>query len=121
MTHLFYFFKLQTFNELQKLLGKTDGKVVGDLMTPAPLVVRETTNLEDAVRYERANLFFWSVHSNMFFFFFFYNSRCYCLLLKVLTDHIRTLTIFVHHERIYYKGITYFSNLGMFFTIRLFT
>lgn len=40
----------KTFNELQKLLGKTDGKVVGDLMTPAPLVVRETTNLEDAVR-----------------------------------------------------------------------
>nr|GEV80819.1 hypothetical protein [Tanacetum cinerariifolium] len=40
----------KTFNEIQKLLGKTDGKVVGDLMTPAPLVVRETTNLEDAVR-----------------------------------------------------------------------
>ncbi|KAI7737300.1 hypothetical protein M8C21_032585 [Ambrosia artemisiifolia] len=40
----------KTFNELQKLLGKTDGKVVGDLMTPAPLVVHETSNLEDAVR-----------------------------------------------------------------------
>ncbi|CAK9178649.1 unnamed protein product [Ilex paraguariensis] len=40
----------KTFNEIQKLLGKTNGKVVGDLMTPAPLVVRETTNLEDAVR-----------------------------------------------------------------------
>lgn len=40
----------KTFNEIQKLLGKTDGKVVGDLMTPAPLVVHETTNLEDAVR-----------------------------------------------------------------------
>lgn len=40
----------KTFNEIQKLLGKTDGKVVGDLMTPSPLVVNETTNLEEAVR-----------------------------------------------------------------------
>ncbi|XP_076881098.1 CBS domain-containing protein CBSX1, chloroplastic-like [Bidens hawaiensis] len=40
----------KTFNEIQKLLGKTDGKVVGDLMTPAPLVVHETSNLEEAVR-----------------------------------------------------------------------
>ncbi|XP_024960525.1 CBS domain-containing protein CBSX1, chloroplastic-like [Cynara cardunculus var. scolymus] len=40
----------KTFNEIQKLVGKTDGKVVGDLMTPAPLVVHETTNLEEAVR-----------------------------------------------------------------------
>ncbi|KAK4424216.1 CBS domain-containing protein CBSX1, chloroplastic [Sesamum alatum] len=40
----------KTFNEIQKLLSKTNGKVVGDLMTPAPLVVRENTNLEDAVR-----------------------------------------------------------------------
>lgn len=40
----------KTFNEIQKLLSKTTGKVVGDLMTPAPLVVRENTNLEDAVR-----------------------------------------------------------------------
>ncbi|KAL8540385.1 hypothetical protein ACS0TY_001841 [Phlomoides rotata] len=40
----------KTFNEIQKLLGKTNGKVVGDLMTPAPLVVRENTNLEDAAR-----------------------------------------------------------------------
>uniref|UniRef100_A0A5B7A5V5 CBS domain-containing protein n=1 Tax=Davidia involucrata TaxID=16924 RepID=A0A5B7A5V5_DAVIN len=40
----------KTFNEIQKLLGKTNGKVVGDLMTPAPLVVLETTNREDAVR-----------------------------------------------------------------------
>ncbi|KAJ9551862.1 hypothetical protein OSB04_015907 [Centaurea solstitialis] len=40
----------KTFNEIQKLLGKTDGKVVGDLMTPAPLVVHETTNFEEAVR-----------------------------------------------------------------------
>ncbi|KAI3708013.1 hypothetical protein L2E82_37007 [Cichorium intybus] len=40
----------KTFNEIQKLLGKTDGKVVGDLMTPTPLVVHDTTNLEEAVR-----------------------------------------------------------------------
>lgn len=40
----------KTFNEVQKLLSKTDGKLVGDLMTPAPLVVRENTNLEDAAR-----------------------------------------------------------------------
>ncbi|KAJ0040708.1 hypothetical protein Pint_28004 [Pistacia integerrima] len=40
----------KTFNEVQKLLGKTNGKMVGDLMTPAPVVVRETTNLEDAAR-----------------------------------------------------------------------
>lgn len=39
-----------TFNEVQKLLAKTKGKVVGDLMTPAPLVVRELTNLEDVAR-----------------------------------------------------------------------
>ncbi|XP_068657020.1 CBS domain-containing protein CBSX1, chloroplastic-like [Aristolochia californica] len=40
----------KTFNEIQKLLSKTNGKVIGDVMTPAPLVVRETTNLEDAAR-----------------------------------------------------------------------
>ncbi|XP_022943041.1 CBS domain-containing protein CBSX1, chloroplastic-like [Cucurbita moschata] len=40
----------KTFNEIQKLLSKTNGKVIGDLMTPAPLVVRETSNLEDAAR-----------------------------------------------------------------------
>ncbi|CAI0557404.1 unnamed protein product [Linum tenue] len=40
----------KAFNEIQKLLGKTNGKVVGDLMTPNPLTVRENTNLEDAVR-----------------------------------------------------------------------
>ena len=40
----------QTFNEIQRLLSKTNGKVVGDLMTSAPLVVHETTNLEDAAR-----------------------------------------------------------------------
>ncbi|KAL6961462.1 CBS domain-containing protein cbsx1, chloroplastic [Sarracenia purpurea var. burkii] len=38
----------KTFNEVQKLLSKTNGKVVGDLMTPAPMVVQECTNLEDA-------------------------------------------------------------------------
>ncbi|KAK6237667.1 hypothetical protein QUC31_003136 [Theobroma cacao] len=40
----------KTFHELQKLLSKTNGQLVGDLMTPAPVVVRETTNLEDAAR-----------------------------------------------------------------------
>ncbi|XP_047967213.1 CBS domain-containing protein CBSX1, chloroplastic-like [Salvia hispanica] len=40
----------KTFNEVQKLLSKTNGKVVGDVMTPSPLVVRENTNLEDAAR-----------------------------------------------------------------------
>jgi len=40
----------KTFNEVQKLLSKTNGQVVGDVMTPAPLVVRESTNLEDAAR-----------------------------------------------------------------------
>ncbi|CAA6670517.1 unnamed protein product [Spirodela intermedia] len=40
----------KTFNEIQKLLSKTNGKVIGDLMTHAPLVVRETTNLGDAAR-----------------------------------------------------------------------
>ncbi|XP_042499407.1 CBS domain-containing protein CBSX1, chloroplastic-like [Macadamia integrifolia] len=40
----------KTFNAIQKLLSKTNGKVIGDVMTPAPLVVRETTNLEDAAR-----------------------------------------------------------------------
>ncbi|XP_004505249.1 CBS domain-containing protein CBSX2, chloroplastic-like [Cicer arietinum] len=40
----------KTFNEIQKLLSKTNGKVVGDLMTPSPLVVHESTSLEDAAR-----------------------------------------------------------------------
>lgn len=40
----------KTFNEIQKLLSKTNGRLVGDVMTSAPLVVRETTNLEDAAR-----------------------------------------------------------------------
>ncbi|KAB2042792.1 hypothetical protein ES319_D02G241700v1 [Gossypium barbadense] len=31
-------------------MNKNNGKVVGDLMTPSPLIVRETTNLEDAAR-----------------------------------------------------------------------
>lgn len=33
------------------MLSKTNGQVVRDVMTPAPVVVRETTNLEDAARY----------------------------------------------------------------------
>ncbi|PHT62637.1 CBS domain-containing protein CBSX2, chloroplastic [Capsicum annuum] len=40
----------KTFNEVQKLLSKTNGKVVGDVMTPTPLSIREDTNLEDAAR-----------------------------------------------------------------------
>lgn len=44
---------VQTFNEVQKLLSKTNGKLVGDLMTTAPVVVRESTNLEDAARFSR--------------------------------------------------------------------
>ncbi|XP_010906559.1 CBS domain-containing protein CBSX1, chloroplastic [Elaeis guineensis] len=40
----------QTFKEIQKLLSKTNGKVIDDVMTPSPLVVRETTNLEDVAR-----------------------------------------------------------------------
>ncbi|KAK7252817.1 hypothetical protein RIF29_37036 [Crotalaria pallida] len=40
----------KTFNEIQQLLGKTNGKLIGELMTTSPMVVRETTNLEDAAR-----------------------------------------------------------------------
>ncbi|CAN4107738.1 unnamed protein product [Withania somnifera] len=40
----------KTFNEVQKLLSKTNGEVVGDVMTPTPLSVSENTNLEDAAR-----------------------------------------------------------------------
>uniref|UniRef100_A0ACD5XJS3 Uncharacterized protein n=1 Tax=Avena sativa TaxID=4498 RepID=A0ACD5XJS3_AVESA len=40
----------KTFREIQKLLSKTSGKVIGDVMTPKPLVVRETTNLDAAAR-----------------------------------------------------------------------
>ncbi|KAH9533871.1 hypothetical protein CY35_18G075300 [Sphagnum magellanicum] len=38
------------FKEIQKLLNKTHGKTVGEVMTPSPLVVQETTNLEDAAK-----------------------------------------------------------------------
>lgn len=41
---------LQAFKEIQKLLNKTHGKTVGDVMTPHPLAVRPMTNLEDAAR-----------------------------------------------------------------------
>lgn len=40
----------KVFNELQKLLSKTNGRVVADVMTQAPVVVHETTNLEDAAK-----------------------------------------------------------------------
>ncbi|CAK9224869.1 unnamed protein product [Sphagnum jensenii] len=40
----------KAFKEIQKLLLKTHGKTVGEVMTPSPLVVRESTNLEDAAR-----------------------------------------------------------------------
>ncbi|KAB2617808.1 CBS domain-containing protein CBSX1 [Pyrus ussuriensis x Pyrus communis] len=40
----------KTFNEVQNLLSKTNGRVVGDVMTPATVVVRETTNLGDVAR-----------------------------------------------------------------------
>ncbi|XP_057542438.1 CBS domain-containing protein CBSX1, chloroplastic-like [Amaranthus tricolor] len=40
----------KVFNEIQRLLGKTNGKLVSDVMTQVPVVVRETTNLEDAAR-----------------------------------------------------------------------
>ncbi|GLJ36793.1 hypothetical protein SUGI_0742130 [Cryptomeria japonica] len=40
----------KAFNELQNLLNKTNGKIVAEVMTPSPIVVRETTNLEDAAR-----------------------------------------------------------------------
>ncbi|KAF0912238.1 hypothetical protein E2562_013191 [Oryza meyeriana var. granulata] len=40
----------KTFHEIQRLLSKTNGKVIGDVMTYAPLVVRESTNLDAAAR-----------------------------------------------------------------------
>lgn len=40
----------KAFKEIQKLLNKTHGKTVGDVMTPHPLAVRPMTNLEDAAR-----------------------------------------------------------------------
>jgi CBS domain-containing protein len=44
------FIHVQAFKEIQKLLNKTHGKTVGEVMTPSPLVVREMTNLEDAAK-----------------------------------------------------------------------
>ncbi|KAG6394666.1 hypothetical protein SASPL_145255 [Salvia splendens] len=41
---------IETFKEVQNLLTKTNGQVVGDLMTPAPVVVGFSTSLEDAAR-----------------------------------------------------------------------
>lgn len=40
----------RTFNEVQKLLSKTNGKLIGELMTTTPMVVQESSNLEDAAR-----------------------------------------------------------------------
>lgn len=40
----------KAFKEIQKLISKTHGKTVGDVMTPSPLIVQETSNLEDAAR-----------------------------------------------------------------------
>lgn len=40
----------KAFKEIQKLISKTHGKTVGDVMTPSPLVVQATSNLEDAAR-----------------------------------------------------------------------
>ncbi|KGN43916.1 CBS domain-containing protein CBSX2, chloroplastic [Cucumis sativus] len=40
----------ESFKLIQKLLSKKNGEVVGDLMTPAPLVVSETMNFENAAR-----------------------------------------------------------------------
>jgi len=41
---------LQTFHEIQRLLSKTNGKVIGDVMTSSPLAVRTNTNLDAATR-----------------------------------------------------------------------
>ncbi|TVU03151.1 hypothetical protein EJB05_44373, partial [Eragrostis curvula] len=40
----------KTFREIQRLLSKTSGKVIGDVMTTSPIVVRENTNLDAATR-----------------------------------------------------------------------
>uniref|UniRef100_A0A7N0T4U0 CBS domain-containing protein n=1 Tax=Kalanchoe fedtschenkoi TaxID=63787 RepID=A0A7N0T4U0_KALFE len=40
----------KAFLEIQKLLCKTNGRVVSDVMTSTPLTVYETTSLEDATR-----------------------------------------------------------------------
>ncbi|MCO5575426.1 hypothetical protein L7F22_029227 [Adiantum nelumboides] len=40
----------KAFKEIQKLISKTHGKTVEEVMTPSPLVVQETSNFEDAAR-----------------------------------------------------------------------
>ncbi|KAH7366053.1 hypothetical protein KP509_18G061000 [Ceratopteris richardii] len=40
----------KAFKEIQKLISKTHGKTVGEVMTPSPLVVQENSNLEVAAR-----------------------------------------------------------------------
>eukprot|EP00270_Netrium_digitus_P004478 TRINITY_DN155_c0_g1_i2.p1 TRINITY_DN155_c0_g1~~TRINITY_DN155_c0_g1_i2.p1 ORF type:complete len:273 (+),score=49.77 TRINITY_DN155_c0_g1_i2:41-859(+) len=40
----------KAFREVQKLLVKTHGSTVGDVMTSSPVVVRPSTNLEDAAK-----------------------------------------------------------------------
>ncbi|CAL5065388.1 unnamed protein product [Urochloa decumbens] len=40
----------KTFREIQILLSKTNGKVIGDVMTSSPIAVRENTNLDAATR-----------------------------------------------------------------------
>ncbi|ONM18766.1 CBS domain-containing protein CBSX1 chloroplastic [Zea mays] len=40
----------KTFHELQRILSKTNGKVIGDVMTSSPLAVRINTNLDAATR-----------------------------------------------------------------------
>uniref|UniRef100_A0A0E0EPI1 CBS domain-containing protein n=1 Tax=Oryza meridionalis TaxID=40149 RepID=A0A0E0EPI1_9ORYZ len=40
----------KTFREIQRLLSKTNGKVIADVMTYSPLAVRESTNLDAATR-----------------------------------------------------------------------
>ena len=40
----------KAFNEVRNLLAKTGGKKVADVMTSAPIVVRASTNIEDAAR-----------------------------------------------------------------------
>lgn len=40
----------KTFHEIQRLLSKTNGKVIGDVMTSSPLAVRKNTNLDAAAR-----------------------------------------------------------------------
>eukprot|EP00891_Asterochloris_glomerata_P008350 jgi/Astpho2/8350/fgenesh1_pm.00122_%23_20_t len=40
----------EAFHEVQKLILKNVGKIVGDVMTPDPLVVRPETNIEAAAR-----------------------------------------------------------------------